>query len=371
MSPPRNAIAVVQRQQKALSMGIRAPDPAGLVPSPAWSEAATYLATRWFPRSQDKGLAIAELVAEAYRHALYWYPVIQQRCPGTFRPNWFVGTVLSWLRRVISPATGQWFFVANELAQEVDLADLIANACTLPGITNSDWAADSLSFLWDLAGSGGRKSVIGATVIDALGYLPSDALFEDMLQWRARAPRRRVLRQQRIGTASYLRIGAQVLIAADGHASRRTRDDIPWVDLRETPADVLDYRLSVETGKDGPQRLLIDLQPGIVSEARAEIAAIVTRQTTAPQRLNALRHYLRRFEAQHRFAPNAWSQFLALSRYAKSQTKRYLKAQLPRDMDKQIPSIRTTNSHVIPQPNPFLGALEIDEWERLFSPYRL
>ena len=72
-------------------------------------------------------------------------------------------------------------------------------------------------------------------MIDALGYLPSDALFEDMLQWRARAPRRCVLRQQRIGTASYLRIGAQVLIAADGHASRRTRDDIPGSTLRRRP----------------------------------------------------------------------------------------------------------------------------------------
>ena len=118
---------------------------------------------------------------------------------------------------------------------------------------------------------------------------------------------------------------------------------------------MLDYRLSVETGKDRPQRLLIDLQPGIVSEARAEIAAIVT---VRRQRRSVSTHcvtYLRPVQAQHRFAPNAWSQFLALSRTPSRRRSAISKRSCRATWTSRYRSIRTTNSHVIPQPDRFWG----------------
>ena len=358
----------LQRTQRTLAMGVHNLDPNEVLLRETWQLAADYLTQRWFPRSND--LAIGELIRECYLHALWWYPILQQRYPGTYRPSWFTGSLLSWFRRSASKTTGQWFYATFciEAAPTIEAAK--QQGRLLPGAGNAAWVDDSLGFLAQLAATGKRKSVMARYILELVAFLDWDRMFNEAWECRARPSRRRVLRTARQGTVSYLRHGRIIHLLADSHRVKQS-GEYAWIDLREEAVPVLDYLIgTVQVDKTDRERLLIQLQCRVVAEARANIKAIVTGKRSAPARLHELRRFLYKFEAQHRFTPGAWGQFVDLSRYAASQAKRHIKAQLASGSDMSIPRIRVTNTLIIPGTNPFLKATPLDEWERWFSPYR-
>lgn len=359
----------LQRTQRSLAMGVHRLDPCEVLARDTWGLAADHLTRRWFPRSVD--LAIAELIQTCYLHALWWFPILQQRCHGTYRPTWHRGTLLTWFRRSASMATQQWFYAPYRIEPEATFEAAVAQASALPGAGDPEWVEESLRFLADLAATGSLKSRIAQYLLETLAFLDNDRAFEVSLGYRARPSERRVLRAAKRGTASYLRYGRDIHVLCDAHRAARSEEGAIWTDLREGAVPVLDYVIrALPGGEKGAWRLAVELQSGVLAEARASIKAIVTGPQKAQFRLQQLRRFLYAFEATHRYAPGARHQFIELSKYAASQSKRHLKAQLGSGTDSTIPRIRVTNTLIIPRPNPFLEPAPLEEWERWFSPRR-
>lgn len=360
-------LSPLQRTQRTLAMGVHKLDPCEVLARETWRHAADHLARRWFPRSVD--LAIGELIREGYLHALWWYPILQQRCHGTYRPTWYRGTLLTWFRRSASQATRQWFYALYRIEPEATLEAALVQAIPLPGAGHPAWIEESLGFLAGLAATGALKSQIARYLLETLAFRDHDLAFEERLGYRARPKERQMLRQLKQGTTGYLRDGRDIHLLCDDRRAAR-EDSMGWVDLREASIPVLDYDIRAVPGDQrGAWRLEIALQQGVMGKARATIKALVRGGQSAGQRLRELRRFLYAFEATHRYAPGARHQFIELSRYAASQSKRQLKAQLGADTDKNIPRIRVTNTLIIPGPNPFLNEATLEEWERWFSPY--
>lgn len=358
----------LQRTQRKLAMGVHTLDPEAVLARDTWRHAATYLTQRWFPRSGK--LAISELIHECYLHALWWYPILQQRCPGTCRPTWYTGTVLTWFRRAASMTTRQWYFASIDMETSATAEDASHHAIRLPGVGNGAWVEASLGFLEQLAATGKRKSVIPTYILEMLAFLEWDREFDKALGCREPAHRRRILRVRKQGTSSRLRCGRTQFVLADRYLIRRAME-FDWVDLRETAVPILDYVIrAMEDPRTGGWRLVIRLQDEVVRDARSSIKAIVTGREPAHIRLSALRRFLYAFEANHRFAPGAWQQFMELSKYARSQSKRHIKPQLARGASNTIPAIRTTNTLIVSGANPFMDSTPMEVWERWFSPYR-
>lgn len=368
MDPDIRWLQPIQRTQRTLAMGVHTLDPDEVLARETWRLAAEHLTRRWFPRSQN--LAIGELIRQSYLHALWWYPILQQRCLGTCLPTWHTGTVLTWFRRAASRATGQWFFASGSIETEAAPEAAFQEAAALPGVGNQAWVEASLGLLAQLAATGSRKSVIPRYILESLAFRDTDREFDAQFECRAPARRRRILRVNKQGTSSYLRCGRTAYLLADEHLAARA-DDVAWVDLREAAVPFGDCLIGArKDDKAANYRLEIWLQERVIKEARNEIKAIATGRGPAPSRLHALRRFLCAFEAQHRYAPGAWRQLNEISKYAKGQSKRHIKPQLGPDQDKSLPAIRTTNTLIIPRPNPFLESASLEEWERWFSPYR-
>jgi len=358
----------LQRTQRKLAMGVHNLDPESVLARETWQLAAAYLTRRWFPRSGK--LAISELIHACYLHALWWYPILQQRCPGTCRPTWYTGTVLTWLRRAASMSTRQWYFASVTVETAATAVAAAHHAIRLPGVENGAWVEASLGFLEQLAATGKRKSVIPNYILEMLAFLDWDREFDEAFGCREPAHRRRIRRARKQGTSSRLRCRNNQYLLADIQLVKRT-SDLDWIDLRDVAIQVLDYLIRAEEDpKTGVWRLEIRLQDSVVAEARGYIKSIATGRGPAPARLSALRYFLRAFEAKHRYAPGAWRQFEELSKYAKAMAKRHIKPQLSRQADKSLPAIRTTNTLIIPEANPFMDQAPLEAWERWFSPYR-
>jgi hypothetical protein len=139
-------------------MGVHKLDPCEVLARETWRLAADHLTRRWFPRSVD--LAIGELIRECYLHVLWWYPILQQRCHGTYRPTWYRGTYLTWFRRSASQATRQWFHATPHIETAATPDAVLAQACLLPGAGDPGWVEESLAFLAALAATGSLKSTI-------------------------------------------------------------------------------------------------------------------------------------------------------------------------------------------------------------------
>ncbi|HQU17202.1 MAG TPA: hypothetical protein PLO69_14040 [Gammaproteobacteria bacterium] len=359
----------LQRTQRTLAMGVHKLDPAEVLARETWRLAAAYLTQRWFPRSAD--LAIGELIHRGYLHAVWWYPILQQRCYGTYRPSWYRGTLLTWFRRSASQATGQWWYAMQRIDGAADPEAAIRHARGLPGAGNAAWIGDSVAFLAGLAATGGLKSVIAEYIVDLLAFRDRDEAFQKAFDYRALPHQRRVLRAAKRGTVSYLRHGRIIHLLADAHRVARDDSGRCWTDLREASVPVLDYCIRASRAdKDTTWRVGAALQEEVLTMARAAIKAIVTSSRPAPARLQELRRFLYAFEATHRYATGARQQFIELSRYAASQSKRRLKAQLGQGIDKTLPRLRVTNALIMPKPNPFLEPQQRDDWERIFLPRR-
>lgn len=359
----------LQRTQRTLAMGVHDLDPAEVLQRETWRLAADHLVGRWFPRSRQ--LAIAELIHQSYLYALWWYPILQQRCHGTYRPAWYRGTLLTWFRRGASNATRQWYYATRHIDEIASAEAAIGHAQSLPGAGNPQWIRESLSFLTGLAATGGLKSAIASYMVELLAFRDIDEDFERVLEWRALPHRRRVLRAAKQGTASYLRHGRTIHILADAHRMARDDSGLAWMDLREVSVPVLDYRIGASRCEgEGTWRVGASLQDDVLTTARAAIKAIVTGTQSAPGRLRELRRFLYAFEASHRYATGARRQFIELSRYAASQSKRHVKPQLAQGTDKTLPHLKVTNTLIMPRTNPFLTPAPLEEWERLFLPRR-
>ncbi len=358
----------LQRTQRTLAMGVHTLDSGNILARETWQRAAEHLSRRWFPRSQE--LAIAELIHECYLQALWWYPILQQRCPGTIKPTWHAGTVLTWLRRAASMSTHQWFFASIDIKTQATAEAAICQAQALPGTGDASWIEMSLEYLEMVSATGKRKAVIPTYILEMLSFLPWDRELDALLGCRESAHRRRIRRAKKQGTSSRLRCGHTQYLLADSQLAKHAAE-LGWVDLREVEVQVLEYLIRAkEDTEKAVMRLVIRLQDNVVADARSHIKAIVTGRRPAPARLSALRRFLRAFEADHRYAPGAWRQFVEISKYAKGQAKRHIKSQLPREADKSLPAIRTANTLIIPGMNPFMDYAPLEEWERWFSPYR-
>lgn len=359
----------LQRTQRTLAMGVHSLDPAEVLARETWRLAASHLTQRWFPRSVD--LAIGELIHTGYLHALWWYPILQQRCYGTYRPSWYRGTLLTWFRRSASRATGQWWYATQRIDAVATPEAAIRHARGLPGAGNPAWIGDSLTFLADLAATGGLKSEIAQYIVELLAFRDRDEAFQKAFDYRALPHQRRALRAAKRGTVSYLRHGPIIHLLADAHRVGWDDSGLGWLDLREASVPVLDYRIrAARTDQDGRWRVGAALQEDVLALARASIKAIVTGNRPAPARLRELRRFLYAFEATHRYATGARKQFVELSRYAASQSKRRLKPQLGQGIDKMLPRLRVTNVLIMPKRNPFLESQQREDWERLFLPRR-
>lgn len=359
----------IQRTQRTLSMGVHNLDPDEVLARKTWRLAAEHLAQRWFPRSQN--LAIGDLVRESYLHALFWYPILQQRCLGTCLPTWHTGTVLTWLRRAASRTSEQWFYVSDSIETEATAEAALQEAVSLPGVGKRAWVEKSIGLLAQQAVTGGRKSVIPQYILETLAFRDVDLEFDARFECRAPARRRRILRTSKKGTCSYLRCGKTAYLLANQHLVSRANNAL-WIDLRDDVASLGTYLIGAKKDKkSGKFRLEIWLDGSVMEQARAEVKALATGRGPASHRMKALRRFLYAFEAQHHYAPGAWRQLNEISRYAIGQSKRHIKTQLGPDQDKSLPSIRTTNTLIIPRPNPFLAPAPLEEWERWFSPYRV
>ena len=193
-------IGDVRRVQRDLSQGMcQSPAPA-LLSWGSWQYAAEILTRQFFPRYVRKDLDAVELIEQAYQHALYWFPLIQARLPGTYGPGWTPRGVVAWLCDNVAGASERWRLARVSLDDrgEEGIQRATDNALQLPGAHDRRWAQHSLTALWRIASSGGIKARLASLVYDPIAYADTDS------EW-----------EQPPSDLVHLRLGRQALLVAN------------------------------------------------------------------------------------------------------------------------------------------------------------
>lgn len=362
-------IAQVRAIQRELCLGACAVPPHELMDHAAWQDSAQFLTRYYFQQWVRKDLDEVEVIEQIYRHALYWYPLLQQFLPWAYPPAWHRGTVLAWLHEAVDASVGRCWLARIELADRgaAGVGRAVANVLSISAVKGEhEWLLQGLDLLWRAAQGGGPKGRLAALVYEPLAYADADADFgagmlptADPISDRAKRP----------GPEStgfgYIRIGRRALLLGDSEAAQ-CQPDLDWIDLREGFAEVLDYRL-----RCGPAGALeVTLRPAVVDAARARLARSALGIGSPAHKLRVINDILRAFEARHRWAGGAQWQFGAVEHEAQALLRQHILPFWPQARGKlYAPRVRAERCTI--GPNPFLQPIGSETaWLPLFSPYR-
>lgn len=195
----------VRQAQAALACSPRVRDLPRYAERSTWSTVATALTEHYFRLSvaKDNDFTL-DAVQRLYRYALAFYP-LHYRLPGTYRPTWTRGAVLSWLRRSIGPVTRQWYAAAASIEEPPAVAQALGNAVERLLIVDADtWLSETLQFLDDHSLAPTRRGDLARLIYLPIAYAHLDAAWRERTAYDAKPHQRRVLRASGRGSVGYL-----------------------------------------------------------------------------------------------------------------------------------------------------------------------
>jgi len=339
-----------------------------------WHEVASVLTGHYFPIGVQKENVAMDWVTQLYRYALVFYP-LHYRLPGTYRPSWSRGALLSWLRRSIGPITRQWYAGVLSLEEPPVITTAVQNASERLQIVNGDaWLSEACEFLDDHSQAATRRGDLARLIYLPIAYAHRDADWQKLTRFDAKPHQRRVLRATGQGSVGYLRRGREIILVADRQAAERL-NDVDWVDLREGWLDVWDYRIRWTADPSGQRAggVQIELRPEVIRHLEADAKSLLHEAGQPHYRLHRLNRRLAGFVETHRYASGAGRQLFEIDAKVKHWVRQTLSANDP-DAKHQVFTLHTrlVRRLVLPVANPFLDPhrLAVPAWQAMFNPYR-
>ena len=174
------------------------------------------------------------------------------------------------------------------------------------------------------------------------------------------------------GTASYIRKGRDIYILASRHCQKRVEGPA-WIDLRVTPVNVMEYRLSFKT--DGQKEgVHIEILPEQLATLKAQVKTVlVSSKMTSDKKIYVINKTIMDFAKRHKYAAGAKNQLFDLDK----DIYRLIRVKIGTHYPQFKEQLWTVKGHlytklVLPMTNPFLSPETVSEetWMSLWSPYR-
>ena len=323
-----------------------------------------HLVRTYFPRSVARhNVDNVDELTRCYSSALAIAPIIC-RIPGSYSPDWHIGTVLSWLRRCISKNTGQWYFALVPMDMEIDATKLCRNLDQFR--VRSDRAVEAVLQQADLAASRGAKARAAMQFVAPFLNADFDTQVDARFHTRSVAEVRRKLRAKGATVASYLRVHETAFLVADKNAMQ-SAPELEWQDIRQT---ALTWRGHVITWHTKESRLSVRIPDAAFAASLREIRAAMKAAPNPRTKFGAAQRICRAFCLQHQYAIDSSKD---LWRY-QQQVSRLVR----RRVTATVPSLTFTPRYgvyphlVRPIAGPFLlrSNVAVQTWLNWWSPYR-
>lgn len=345
------AIALVRRSQKSIARDFLLRDLAQYLGREAFQEVAVLVVEHFFPRAAKRqNTANLSDLAEMFAVAFVLAP-LQYRLPGVYRPDWSIGTTLSWFRRCMTRDTRQWYWCRPTVEIDRSPEAVYAQLTRTVKIRDTTFATTASEILCNLAAADGRKGEAARMFLDPFAGAAFDRSINDIFHVRASGTSRRKLRAQQELTASYLRCGSDaILLATPDVAKASASEQYVWYDIREAPIQWQDYVIQRDKKKE---HLRIKLRDDVIAADLREIKALERAIPGPHRKFRAVVRHVERFLQRHRYATDSLE---ALRRYNQEVTR-----MIARRITATVPSLIYANTHipvynrlVLPITNPFL-----------------
>ena len=244
--PGQGDIALVRRAQRGLALAGEYRQLHQILGRDSFQSVARVLTEKYLPRSASKGLALADLAQEIYLHWLILAPIVGQ-AQGYWRPWLSPGAVLSWARVHVHRYRKTYL---GRIRLNWDAAELDTGAKSCRILDEN-----FLASLADILPQTYAQTLRGQLARYALGGLVWRSQAEQALEW-ARASRSGLMWWE-----------DEILFLARKPFEAGA---IAWVDLRDTAADILEWRLRVRD-----EKLTAVMRPEALSRLKSSITRIL------------------------------------------------------------------------------------------------
>jgi hypothetical protein len=365
-----SSLARVRRTQRAISRDFLLRDLAQYPIRDDFQRAAERVVNHYFRMAvANSNTENVKDLIEVYSHAFVLAPLLY-RLPGAYRPDWGLGTVLSWFRRCITEDTRQFYFsqVAVDVEPDVDVA--AGNMTELLKIRDPLFTSTAAALLANLCASGGRKAEAAKLYLDPILGAHVDADLNDRFSVRATGVTRRKIRAKGEPVASYLRRGSVGVLLADKQTASSTHAQVKWQDIREVPLRWGDYVIEWVKKED---HLRVSLDDRVIAASLREVKAAVDAVKTPQQKYSVAVRIATRFLEYHRYATGSLAALQAYEKDVERVIRKRVTATVP-TLVYVAKNARTYYSLVLPITNPFLitdpHELSYETWMSFWSPYR-
>lgn len=375
-----SAIALVRRCQKSIARDFLLTELSRFPIRPAFEEAAQLVVEHFFPLAVQRGNTanVTDLV-HLMVHAFVLAP-LEYRLPGVYRPDWGIGTVLSWFRRCLGNHTGQWYWCQPDVVIDRSPEKVRDQFTKVVYIRDSLFVDGAVGALCNLAVSGGRKAVAAQQVLDPFAAASFDVSVNELFNVRSTAPMRRKLRAQGRWVASYLRQGQCAVLLADSATARASASDrFKWYDIRASPLRWQDYAIEWMNKGD---HLRVRLDDQVIAAALREIKMLDKTNKHPRRKYAAITKFANRFMVTHRYATGSLDALKEFNLSVSRRVAKHVTATVPALVYPSTP-VQVYDKLVLPIPNPFLvtdtghaaskgriGGICNNTWLSFWNPYR-
>lgn len=345
------AIALVRRAQKAIARDHMLRDLSQYPSRDSFREAAQLVVEHYYPAAVRRAnTANVEDLVEVLLHAFVLAP-LEYRLPGVYRPDWGIGTCLSWFRRCLGKNSGQWFWCRPHVSIDRSPEAVRDQFTQIVGIRDSLFATTAAEVMANLAASGGRKAIATRQYLDPFAAARFDMQINERFHVRASGPIRRKLRAEGRWVASYLRQGDDAVLLADAPTARASDgDQFQWQDIRSAPIQWRDYTIEW-MNKD--QHLRIQVDQRVIAAALREMRGIEKAVRSPHARYAAMVRFARRFLSTHRFATGSLEALREFNGHVQRRVSKRITS-VVRSLVYPITSVQVYDRLVLPITNPFL-----------------
>lgn len=365
-------VYLVRRTQKAIARDFLLLDLAKHLGRDVIQAVAEQVCHHYFPRAvRRQNSANLEDLTELYGVLFLLAPLIY-RLTGSYRPDWNVGTVLSWLRRCITTNTHQmrWAIISKPILFE---PESVYSSLRIAGkIRDETFLQIASQLVANLAQSDGRKSSLARLFIDPFLGHEMDSEIDRLLHVKSHGTSRTKLRARGAPVGSYLRMGERAIVLADPASSKKVAlpDGAEWCDIREMEIELGDYRIQWMHTEN---HLRVRLDDAAIAASIREIKMEMDNARTPAHKFDRAMRISNQFLTAHRYATGSLQ---ALQNYEREVSKLVRKKVTATAQRMTPPKGRVAiyNGLVLPITNPFLeldkAKLSDTTWLSFWNPYR-
>lgn len=365
-----SALALIRRAQRAISRDYCLRSLSQYAGRDSFQSIATSVAHHYFPRAATRGNTqnLSDLT-EIYAHVFVLGPLLY-RLTGCYRPDWNIGTILSWFRRCMTVNTNQmkWSIFPVEFAYE---PELIITALESIGLRRDQTFNNTVAEIFaNLALSGGRKASIARLFVDPFLGHSVDSDVQQRFGVRSQAATRIKRRSRGLPVGSYLRLGHTGILLADPTSAKIAAWPRPWHDIRDEPLHLGDYILRWDSKA---KRLNVILNDDAIMASFKEIKATMATQPTSYHKYRSAMRISDHFLDQHVYAIGS---SYALKKYEKDVARLILRqvTSTAKNLEPPRDRHRVYSKLVLPITNPFLELnherVSDATWLSFWNPYR-